>query len=99
MGNLLGHLTIGAGKVRQTAGELGIPEEKSLLQNLILSHHGKLEFGAAEKPICMESLLLLQIDMFDSYMEIYREELEKLNPGQFSGRIYALDGPIYRHHF
>jgi len=97
-GNLLGHLAIGAGEVRAVAVELGIPEEKSiLLQHLLLSHHGKPEFGAAVKPICAESVLLSQIDMIDSHMEIYREELAKLQPGEFSGRIFALDGPVYRH--
>ena len=99
-GNLLGHLTIGAGEVRHAAEELGIPDRKSLLlQHLILSHHGKPEFGTAVKPICAESLLLSQIDMLDSHMEIYREELGRLKPGEFSGRTFALDGPIYRHYF
>jgi len=97
-GNLLSHLAIGAGEVRAVVVELGIPEEKSiLLQHLLLSHHGKPEFGAAVKPICAESVLLSQIDMIDSHMEIYQEELAKLQPGEFSGRIFALDGPVYRH--
>jgi len=42
-------------------------------------------------------VLLSQIDMIDSHMEIYREELAKLQLGEFSGRIFALDGPVYRH--
>lgn len=97
-GNLLGHLAIGALEVQTIAAELGIPEQKSiLLQHLLLSHHGKPEFGAAVKPICAESLLLSQIDMIDSHMEIYREALANLHPDEFSGRIFALDGPVYRH--
>ena len=39
------------------------------------------------------------IDMLDSRMEIYRENLEQVPLGQFSGRIFALDGHrIYRHY-
>ena len=63
---------------------------------MILSHHGEPEFGAAVKPICAESELLSQIDMIDSRMEIYRETLANLHPGEVSGRIFALDKRIYR---
>ena len=65
---------------------------------MILSHHGTPEFGAAVVPACAESELLSYIDMMDSRMEIYRETLEKTEPGAFSDRIFALDNKrIYRH--
>lgn len=98
-GNLLGHLVIGAGEVAAVAAELGIPAEKSLLlQHLILSHHGKPEHGAAVIPKCAEATLLTYIDGIDSRMEIYREQLPNVKPGEFSGRVFALDGGmIYRH--
>ena len=97
-GELLGHLVMGAQEVARTAEELGIPQEKSLLlQHMILSHHGEPEFGAAVRPVCAESELLSYIDMIDSRMEIYREAFQQLSPGQFSGRIFALDKHIYRH--
>ena len=96
-GQLLGHLVMGAQEVASVAAELGIPDDKSaLLQHMILSHHGEPEFGAAVKPICAESELLSQIDMIDSRMEIYRETLANLQPGEVSGRIFALDKRIYR---
>ena len=96
-GQLLGHLVMGALEVASVAAELGIPDDKSvLLQHMILSHHGEPEFGAAVKPICAESELLSQIDMIDSRMEIYRETLANLQPGEVSGRIFALDKRIYR---
>ena len=97
-GELLGHLVMGAQEVARTAEELGIPQEKSvLLQHMILSHHGEPEFGAAVRPVCAESELLSYIDLIDSRMEIYREAFQQLSPGQFSGRIFALDKHIYRH--
>ena len=98
-GNLLGHLVIGAGEAAAVAAELGIPAEKSLLlQHLILSHHGKPEHGAAVIPKCAEATLLTYIDGLDSRMEIYREQLLNIKPGEFSGQIFALDrGMIYRH--
>ena len=96
-GQLLGHLVMGAQEVASVAAGLGIPDDKSvLLQHMILSHHGEPEFGAAVKPICAESELLSQIDMIDSRMEIYRETLANLQPGEVSSRVFALDKRVYR---
>ena len=96
-GSLLGHLVLGAEEVSRLADELHLPEEKSLLlQHLILSHHGKPEFGAAVPPLCAEAQLLSYIDLIDSRMEIFEEHLQEMEPGTFSSRIFALDSKIYR---
>ena len=99
-GDLLGHLVMGAQEVSEVCWDLEIPEEKSmLLQHLLLSHHGKPEYGAAVQPMCAEAELLSLIDAIDSRMEIYRENLEETPMGQFSERIFALDGRrAYRHY-
>ena len=99
-GQLLGHLVMGAQEVCEICKELGIPEEKSvLLQHMLLSHHGKPEFGAAVIPVCAESELLSMIDMLDARMEIYRETLAETPLGEFSGRVFALDGNRVYHHY
>ena len=93
-----GHLVMGAQAVAETARELAMPEEKSvLLQHLLLSHHGEPEFGAAVRPMCAESELLSMIDLIDSRMEIYKETMDETEPGSFSKRVFALDKKIYRH--
>ena len=99
-GQLLGHLVMGAQEAAEIAKELNVPEQKSiLLQHMLLAHHGKPEYGAAVIPMCAESELLSMIDMTDSRMEIYRENLEQTPMGEFSGRIFALDGHrAYRHY-
>ena len=95
-GQLLGHLVMGAQAVAKCAEALGIPEEKStLLQHLLLSHHGQPEFGAAVLPLCAESELLSLIDTMDSRMEIYREVLEQTPAGTCSNRIFALEHRVY----
>ena len=97
-GQLLGHLVMGAQEVAQTAAELGIPEEKSiLLQHMLLSHHGQPEFGAAVVPMCAEAELLSEIDLIDSRMEIYAENLSEIPEGTFTNRIFALEKKIYKH--
>ncbi|MBQ7144108.1 MAG: HD domain-containing protein [Oscillospiraceae bacterium] len=97
-GQLLGHLVMGAQEVADTARELGTPEDKSiLLQHMLLSHHGKPETGAAVLPLTAEAELLSYIDLIDSRMEIYREHFDRMEPGTFSERIFALEKRIYRH--
>lgn len=97
-GQLIGHLVLGAEAVGRTAASLGVPEEKSvLLQHMILSHHGEPEFGAAVRPMCIEAELLSYLDLIDSRMEIYTENLENTPVGTFSGKIFAIDKKIYHH--
>ena len=97
-GQLLGHLVMGAREVADLCDELGVSEERSvLLQHMLLSHHGKPEFGAAVLPQCAESELLYLIDSVDSRMEIYREAMNETPVGTFSKRIFALDKRIYHH--
>ncbi len=97
-GQLLGHLVMGAQEAAEVCSEVGVPEEKSvLLQHLILSHHGEPEFGAAVRPMCAEAELLSYIDLIDSRMEIYAENLPDVPVGTFSNRIFSLDKKIYHH--
>ena len=96
-GRLLGHLVMGAQDAAASCEKAGIPEEKSiLLQHMILSHHGTPEFGAAVVPMTPEAELLSYIDLIDSRMEIYREQLRDVPEGGFSGQIFALGKHIYR---
>ena len=98
-GQLLGHLYLGARDAAETAAELGIPEEKSLLvQHMIVSHHGVREYGAITVPATAEAELLSYLDLIDSRMEIYRETLENVEPGQFSKPVPALERKrLFRH--
>ena len=98
-GELLGHLVMGADAIGEVGAELGLPEEKILLlQHMVLSHHGKPEYGAAVIPKFAEAELLFFLDMIDSRMEIYREAYENVEPGSFSDRVFALDNKrFYRH--
>ena len=96
-GQLLGHLVMGAEDIAETGKEYGVPEEKLLLlRHMILSHHGKPEFGAAVVPMTAEAELLFHLDLIDSRMEIYRETYENMMPGTFSEKLFALEHRIYK---
>ena len=96
-GRLIGHLVLGAQRVAEVCARLGTPAEKSmLLQHMVLSHHGSPEFGAAVEPMIPEAELLSSIDLIDSRMEIYRQQLADVPAGGFSSQIFALGRHIYR---
>ncbi len=65
-GSLLGHVVLGSlmldRRLNQPANPPCTPQEVRLLQHLILSHHGKLEFGAAVTPMTLEAEVLHYAD-------------------------------------
>lgn len=84
-GALLGHLYMGAERIAEIGKELGISEEKTtLLQHMILAHHGLPEYGAAVKPMIPEAEALFLIDMIDSRLEIFAEAFSAIEPGTFT---------------
>ena len=95
---LIGHLVLEDEEIAQLGREMEIPEEKLLmLRHMILSHHGKPEYGAAVIPCIAEAEMLSYIDLLDSRMEIYAENFETVEKGCFSDRIFSLEKKIYNH--
>lgn len=91
-GNLLGHITIMVNEIGQAAKELGIEsEEVMLLQHLVLSHHGKEEWGSPKKPMIQEAEIIHYIDNIDAKMNMLTRALEKTKPGEFTERLFPLD--------
>lgn len=91
-GNLLGHISIMVNEIGKTAEELGIEgEEVMLLQHMVLSHHGKEEWGSPKKPLIKEAEMLHLIDNVDAKMNMLDRALDKAKPGEFTERIFALD--------
>lgn len=95
-GNLLGHLTIGMSIVKEVADRLNIKSEvPTLLEHMILSHHGKLEFGAAVLPLTPEALILSMIDDMDAKMMMLEKALKDVKEGEYSDRLFALDNRTF----
>lgn len=91
-GNLLGHLSIGMSIVREIAHENNITGDYPLiLEHMILSHHGKLEYGSCVLPMTREALLLSMIDDLDSKMMILDKAYADIGKGEYTDRIFALD--------
>jgi 3'-5' exoribonuclease len=93
-GQLLGHIAIA---IRMIADKLrafpDFPAElRNLIEHMVLSHHGQLEFGSPKLPIFPEALLLHYLDDMDSKMENMRALIDR-DPqaeGCFSGYSSSL---------
>lgn len=91
-GNLLGHISIMVNEIAMAAKELEIEgEEVMLLQHMVLSHHGKEEWGSPKRPMVREAEILHYIDNIDAKMAMLNRALEKTNPGEFSERMFPLE--------
>lgn len=91
-GNLLGHISITSDEVSNVAREHNIDgEEIMLLRHLILSHHGKYEYGSPKLPMVKEAEILHFIDNIDARMQMFDKHMKKVEKGSFSERIFALE--------
>lgn len=86
--NLLGHIPLGLLIIE----EFDLREDKKdLIRHMILSHHGRMEYGAVVPPMFIEAELLHFIDTTDARITIMENELDKLEVGTTSERIWSLD--------
>ena len=97
-GVLLGHIQMGVDLVEKAiAGLPGFPPRlKTLVLHMILSHHGKLEFGSPKLPMIPEALVLNFLDDLDAKMQAMASEFEKSAregraPDELTGKVWALD--------
>lgn len=80
IGRLKGHLVIGCEMIGRAArGIDNFPDEVlTHLQHLVLSHHGRLEFGSPVLPMTAEALLLSFIDDLDAKMNLVEQLSRKV---------------------
>ena len=91
-GKLLGHTSIAHGMVKEIAAKLDIGGEKLvLLEHMVLSHQGKLEFGAPMPPAIFEAEVLSMIDDLDAKINAITRALDSVKEGEFTPRIMALE--------
>lgn len=97
-GQLLGHIHIGCKILAEKACQLPDfpPRLLQLLEHMILSHHGKLEFGSPKVPVFREALLLHYLDDLDSKMDVMRAALAGNRHGdpQWAPYVSAIERPV-----
>lgn len=98
-GNLLGHISIGMSIIKEISDELKVTSEVPLLlEHMILSHHGKLEYGSPVVPLTREALLLSMIDDLDAKMMVLDKAFSDIEEDSYTERIFALDNASYYKH-
>ena len=91
-GRLIGHISIMQSEIREMAKSLNITNEvPMLLEHMILSHHGKREFGSPVLPMTKEALILSFADDIDAKLNMLDKALNNINDGEFTNKIYPLD--------
>ncbi|MBY0502368.1 MAG: HD domain-containing protein [Bryobacteraceae bacterium] len=99
-GQLLGHIVIAMRMVDEKARQVpGFPPKLlTLVQHLVASHHGTLEFGSPKVPLFPEAMLLHHLDNLDSKMETMRGLIEKdaRIAGHWTGYSSSLDRAVLK---
>lgn len=107
VGNFIGHIVVGQEWIHEKIVALkdkDIDFDDTLelkLRHMILSHHGKLEYGAAKLPAFPEATALFQADLMDSQVKNFLQKVEerKINIDENWSFIYDSDingrKPVY----
>src|SRR5450432_3638926 len=97
-GQLLGHMIIELEMLQAKLALLpGFPEElKTMIEHLIISHHGQYDFGSPKLPMFPEALMLHYLDDLDSKMEAMRAmfEREAASDSQWTSYNASLGRPL-----
>jgi len=99
-GQLLGHMILELEILHRTlAGMPDFPRPlQTLLEHLIISHHGQYEFGSPKLPMFPEALMLHYLDDMDSKIQGMQGILERdgLIEGQWTGYLASLGRPLLK---
>jgi 3'-5' exoribonuclease len=97
-GQLLGHMIIELEMLHKKLAALPDfpPQLKTLIEHLIISHHGQYEFGSPKLPMFPEALLLHYMDDLDSKIESMRAhfEREQGSEAEWAGYNASLGRPL-----
>ena len=98
-GNLIGHISMEAEWISRAAA--GIPDFPANLRmqilHIVLSHHGKLEYGSPVLPKTPEALLVHYLDDLDGKLEaMFRGIREDAGEGSWTPFSRTMDRMIYK---
>lgn len=97
-GQLLGHMNLACELIdRKSQLILGFPEDlKTILKHIILSHHGKIEYGSPKLPMFPEALVVAMVDDFDSKVD---QMHGFLNQERLSGEKWSRYNEYFERYF
>ncbi|WP_433984900.1 HD domain-containing protein [Tunturiibacter empetritectus] len=100
-GQMIGHISIAQGMLREKVQQLApFPEKlRVLVEHMILSHHGKYEFGSPKLPMTPEAILLSALDDLEAKMQAMRNEFAAAvasgkSSGEVTDWVRSMDRPL-----
>lgn len=92
------HVVLGGFYIEALTKELNISGElKEMVEHIMLSHHGKEEWGSPTRPKTKEAYIVHTADMIASKNYVYDQIMDSLLPGEFSQKVRNLDdSPVYK---
>ena len=100
-GQLIGHISVAQRLLAEKVAQLpGFPERLHvLLEHMILSHHGRYEFGSPKLPMTPEAVLLSALDDLEAKMQTMRGEFEAATAagkggGEMTEWVRSMERPL-----
>lgn len=100
-GQMIGHISIAQGMLREKIKGLEpFPERlRVLVEHMILSHHGKYEFGSPKLPMTPEAILLSALDDVEAKMQAMRNEFARnsaagRDPDEMTDWVRSMERPL-----
>ncbi|WP_297951111.1 HD domain-containing protein [uncultured Lactobacillus sp.] len=97
-GNLVGHLVLIDEQIMLAAQDMKMDlesEDLLLLRHMVLSHHGRFEYGSPKLPALLEAELLHRIDDLDAAVYAVTNALQHTPKGEFTEPLLSQDGKRY----
>ncbi len=99
-GKLEGHISLANSWLSEVSEKLGVQEreETVLMHHMILSHHGKMEYGSPVAPMIIEAEALYLIDNMDARLTSLKMALDAIKPGTWTSRMFQFENrQFYKH--
>lgn len=97
-GRLVGHLVMASELVERKSRQiLGFPEELiTVLKHIVLSHHGRLDYGSPKVPMLPEAWVVWMIDDLDSKVDSLMGIVQS---SRNKGEAWTSYSQLYQRHF
>ena len=99
-GKLEGHISLANAWLSEVSEKLGVQEreETVLMHHMILSHHGKMEYGSPVAPMIIEAEALYLIDNMDARLTSLKMALDATKPGTWTSSMFQFENrQFYKH--
>lgn len=91
-GRLVGHMAIACEWIDKKASQIeDFPADlKDVLKHIVLSHHGRLEYGSPKLPMLIEAMVVAMIDELDSRIDMVAKFMkEEVSTGEDWTRYHS----------